>query len=116
MALQGLSQVAALAPGHTSRLIPTSIQAIAVHIWDTKPQITNATNTALLAVYCINDNPNVSLAIPAVLHTVSKTANTYSAVDELMAAPFITTAETSTLSILCLILSRVLKEHNTLWK
>jgi hypothetical protein len=51
-------------------------------------------------------------AIPAVVNAISKPTNTYKAVDELMATTFVATVDASTLSILCPILSRGLKEKN----
>ena len=55
-------------------------------------------------------------AIPAVVHAISKPADTYKAVEELMATTFVATVDASTLSILCPILSRGLKEKNAVRK
>jgi hypothetical protein len=55
-------------------------------------------------------------AIPAVVNAISKPTNTYKAVEELMAATFVATVDASTLSILCPILSRGLKEKNAVRK
>lgn len=115
-ALERLSQVAALAPRQTSKLLPKIIPTVTAQIWDTKPQVTKAANAALLAVCNTNDNPDVKPAIPAVVHAVSKPADTFKAVEELMATTFVATVDASTLSILCPILSRGLKEKNAIRK
>ncbi|KAL7535913.1 hypothetical protein ACHAXR_006808 [Thalassiosira sp. AJA248-18] len=115
-ALERLVQVAALAPRETSKLLPKIIPTVTNQIWDTKPQVTKAANAALLAVCHTNDNPDVKPAIPAVVHAVSKPSDTYKAVEELMATTFVSTVDASTLSILCPILSRGLKEKNAIRK
>jgi hypothetical protein len=58
----------------------------------------------------------VKPAIPAVVHAVSKPADTYKAVEELMGTTFVATVDASTLSILCPVLSRGLKEKNAVRK
>lgn len=55
-------------------------------------------------------------AIPAVVNAIAKPADTYKAVEELMATTFVATVDASTLSILCPILSRCLKEKNAVRK
>lgn len=115
-ALERLMQVAALAPSQTSKLLPKIIPVVTNQIWDTKPQVTKAANAALLAVCQTNDNPDVKPAIPAVVHAVSKPADTYKAVEELMGTTFVATVDASTLSILCPVLSRGLKEKNAVRK
>merc|ERR1719203_880265 len=115
-ALERLSLVAALAPSQTSKLMPKIIPTVTAQIWDTKPQVTKAAQAALLAVCNTNDNPDVRPAIPAVVHAVSKPADTYKAVEELMATTFVATVDASTLSVLCPILSRGLKEKNAVRK
>ncbi|KAL3800804.1 hypothetical protein HJC23_001641 [Cyclotella cryptica] len=115
-ALERLCQVATRAPRQTSKLLPKIIPTVTDQIWDTKPQVTKAALAALLAVCHTNDNPDIRPAIPAVVHAISKPADTYKAVEELMATTFVATVDASTLSILCPILSRGLKEKNALRK
>lgn len=115
-ALERLSQVAAAAPSETSKLMPKIIPTVTAQIWDTKPQVTKAANAALLAVCNTINNPDVKPAIPAVVHAISKPADTYKAVEELMATTFVATVDASTLSVLCPILSRGLKEKNAIRK
>lgn len=115
-ALERLSLVAALAPSQTSKLLPDIIPTVTSTIWDTKPQVSKAAIAALLAVCNTNDNPDVRPAIPKVVHAISKPADTYKAVEELMATTFVATVDASTLSILCPILSRGLKEKNAVRK
>ncbi|KAL9179535.1 hypothetical protein ACHAXT_008825 [Thalassiosira profunda] len=115
-ALERLVQVAALAPRQTSKLLPKIIPTVTSQIWDTKPQVTKAAKEALLAVCETNDNPDVMPAIPKVVHAVAKPADTYKAVEELMATTFVATVDASTLSILCPVLSRGLKEKNAVRK
>jgi len=116
IALERLVQVASLAPSQTSSLLPQIIPTVTSQIWDTKPQVTKAANAALLAVCHTNDNPDVKPAIPAVVKAISKPSDTYKAVEELMATTFVSTVDASTLSILCPILSRGLKEKNAVRK
>lgn len=115
-ALERLVQVATLAPSQTSKLLPEIIPTVTNQIWDTKPQVTKAANAALLAVCETNDNPDVKPAIPKVVHALSKPADTFKAVEELMATTFVSTVDASTLSILCPVLSRGLKEKNAVRK
>lgn len=115
-ALERLTQVAAAAPSETSKLMPKIIPTVTAQIWDTKPQVTKAANAALLAVCNTINNPDVKPAIPAVVHAISKPADTYKAVEELMATTFVATVDASTLSVLCPILSRGLKEKNAIRK
>ena len=111
-ALDRLAQVAELAPRQVSRLLPKIIPTVTAQVWDTKPQVTKSAKESLLAVCQTNDNPDVMPAIPAVVNAISKPADTYKAVEELMATTFVATVDASTLSILCPILSRGLKEKN----
>ncbi|KAL7534251.1 hypothetical protein ACHAWF_004766 [Thalassiosira exigua] len=115
-ALERLVQVATVAPRQTSKLLPRIIPTVTGQIWDTKPQVTKAANAALLAVCQTNDNPDIRPAVPAVVHAVSKPADTYKAVEELMATTFVASVDASTLSILCPVLSRGLKEKNAVRK
>lgn len=115
-ALERLIQVAALAPHQVSKMLPKIIPTVTSQIWDTKPQVTKAANAALMAVCQTNDNPDIKPALPRVVHAVSKPADTYKAVEELMATTFVATVDASTLSILCPILSRGLKEKNAVRK
>lgn len=114
--LESLVLVASLAPRQTSAMLPKIIPTVTSQIWDTKPQVTKAANAALLAVCMTNDNPDVKPAIPAVVHAVAKPADTFKAVEELMATTFVATVDSSTLSILCPILSRGLKEKHAVRK
>lgn len=114
--LEKLVQASALAPIQTSKMLPMIIPTVTSQIWDTKPQVTKAAIAALLAVCHTNENPDVKPAIPAVVNAMSKPADTYKAVEELMATTFVATVDASTLSILCPILSRGLKEKNAIRK
>lgn len=115
-ALERLAQVAARAPKQVSGLLPRIIPTVTDQIWDTKPQVTKSALAALLAVCHTNENPDIKPAIPAVVNAISKPADTYKAVEELMATTFVATVDSSTLSILCPILSRGLKEKNAIRK
>ncbi|EED92155.1 predicted protein [Thalassiosira pseudonana CCMP1335] len=115
-ALDRLCQVSTKAPRQVSKMLPQVVPTVTAQIWDTKPQVTKAALAALLAVCQTNDNPDVQPAIPAIVHAISKPADTYKAVEELMATTFVATVDSSTLSILCPILSRGLKEKNAIRK
>jgi hypothetical protein len=115
-ALERLARIAERAPRQMSRMLPEVIPIVTGQMWDTKPQVTKAATSALLAVCETNDNPDIRPAIPAVVHAVSKPADTYKAVEELMATTFVAAVDASTLAILCPILSRGLKEKNAIRK
>lgn len=115
-ALDRLTQVSERAPQQVSRLLPKIIPTVTAQVWDTKPQVTKSANQTLLAVCQTNENPDVSPAIPAVVNAISKPSDTYKAVEELMATTFVATVDSSTLAILCPILSRGLKEKNAVRK
>lgn len=115
-ALERLVQIAERAPRQISKLLPEIVPTVTGQMWDTKPQVTKAATAALLAVCVTNDNPDIRPAIPAVVNAVSKPADTYKAVEELMATTFVATVDASTLAILCPILSRGLKEKNAIRK
>lgn len=115
-ALERLSQVASVAPSQVSKMLPEIIPTVTNHIFSTKPQVTKAARESLLAVCHTNDNADVKPAIPAVVHAISKPADTYKAVEELMSTTFVASVDASTLSILCPILSRGLKEKNAIRK
>jgi hypothetical protein len=115
-ALDRLSEVAERAPHQVSRLLPKIIPTVTAQVWDTKPQVTTSAKASLLAVCQTNENPDVMPAIPAVVNAISKPTDTYKAVEELMATTFVATVDASTLSILCPILSRGLKEKNAVRK
>jgi len=114
--LEKLVQSATLAPVQVSKMLPMIIPTVTSQIWDSKPQVSKAAIAALFAVCHTNENPDVKPAIPAVVHAMSKPADTYKAVEELMATTFVATVDASTLSILCPILSRGLKEKNAIRK
>lgn len=115
-ALERLSQASSVAPHEVSKMLPKIIPTITNYIFSTKPQVTKAAKECLLAVCQTNDNPDVKPAIPAVVHAISKPADTYKAVEELMSTTFVASVDASTLSILCPILSRGLKEKNAIRK
>jgi hypothetical protein len=110
-ALDRLKQCAQHAPHQISVLLPKIIPTITPQIWDTKPQVGKAAQSAILEACQTNINPDVAPAIPAVVDAICKPTNTVKAVDELKATTFVATVDASTLSILCPILSRGLKDR-----
>lgn len=111
-ALDRMKQVCALASKQVSKMLPEVVPTITGQIWDTKANVSKSAREALLAVCQTNQNPDVAPALPAVINAVCKPADTFKAVEELMATTFVSTVDASTLSILCPILSRGLKEKN----
>lgn len=114
LALDSIAQCASKHPAKVSKLLPVIIPIVTAQVWDTKAQVTKAASSTLLAACNTNINPDVLPAIPAVVNAIVKPAETLKAVDELMATTFVATVDASTLSILCPILSRGLKEKNAL--
>lgn len=109
-ALERLSQCATTAPKQVCRLLPKLIPVVTNQVWDTKAQVTKAAGSALLAMCETNENPDIATAIPAVVNAIRKPSATNMAVQELMATTFVASVDAPTLSILCPVLARALKE------
>lgn len=109
-ALERLAQCATTAPIQVCHLLPALIPVITNQVWDTKVQVTKAAGSALLAICETNQNPDVAPAIPYVVSAICKPADTNKAVQELMGTTFVASVDASTLSILCPVLARALKE------
>jgi hypothetical protein len=109
-ALECLSQCALTSPNQVNYLLPKLIPEITNQVFDTKAQVTKAAASALLAICRTCRNPDVFPAIPAVVAAICKPADTYKAVEELMATTFVAPVDAATLSILCPVLARALKE------
>ena len=115
-ALEKLAQCAEAYPHPTSLLLPQIIPIVTGQVWDTKPQVTKAAKETLLACCQTNINPDVAPAIPAIVQAICKPNDTVKAIDELKATTFVATVDASTLSILCPVLSRGLKDKMALNK
>jgi hypothetical protein len=115
-AMQKLSECADLHPRQISTLLPRIVPALTSQVWDTKPQVTKGAKAALLLCCQTNINPDVAPALPAVVNAICKPTETVKAVDELKATTFVASVDASTLSILCPILSRGLKDKMALNK
>lgn len=109
-ALDRLAQCAATAPDQVNYILPKLIPEVTSQVWDTKAQVTKAASHALLAICKTCKNPDVLPAIPAVVNAISKPAETNKAVQELMSTTFVASVDAPTLSILCPVLARALKE------
>lgn len=109
-ALECLSQCALTSPNQVNYLLPKLIPEITNQVFDTKAQVTKAAAAALLAICKTCRNPDVLPAIPAVVTAICKPADTYKAVEELMATTFVAPVDAATLAILCPVLARALKE------
>jgi hypothetical protein len=109
-ALERLVQCATTAPIQVCQLLPQLIPVVTNQVWDTKAQVTRAAGSALLAMCETNQNPDVAPAIPFVVSAICKPSETNRAVQELMGTTFVASVDASTLSILCPVLARALKE------
>jgi len=116
VALDVLARCAACRPKNISRLLPQIIPAVTGQVWDTKPQVTKAAAAALLACCRTNINPDVAPAVPAIVNAIMKPSETVKALDELKGTTFVASVDASTLSILCPVLSRGLKDKMALNK
>lgn len=114
--LERLQQCTLTAPDQTQRLLPKLIPEITGQVWDTKMQVSKAARTTLLALCGTCKNPDVLPSIPAVVNAICKPADTYKAVEELMGTTFIVPVDASTLSILCPVLARALREKLAIHK
>ena len=115
-ALQMLSQLAVNVPQQVCMLLPKIIPVVSGEVFDTKPQVAKAAGQCLLAVCETNQNPDVKPAIPAVVKAIIKPADTTKAIEKLMGTTFVASVDASTLSILCPVLSRGLKEKLAIHK
>jgi hypothetical protein len=115
-ALDRLAQCAETAPRQVCSALPVLIPGVTGQVWDTKAQVKKAAGSCLMAICKTNPNPDVAPAIPAVVKAVCKPAETNKAVGELMSTTFIVTVDAPTLSTLCPVLSRALKEKLAIHK
>jgi len=110
-ALDRLSQLATTAPSQVSKMLPEIIPNVTGVVWDTKPQVVKSAKACLNATCNTNVNPDIKPAIPAIVNAIVKpVTETTKAIDELMATTFVATVDSSTLAILCPVLSRGLRE------
>jgi len=115
-ALERLSQLADSAPSEISTKLPHIVPKVCEQVWDTKPQVSKAAGATLLALCLTNKNSDVRPAIPAIVQAMVKPSDTFKAIEELMGTTFVHAVDASTLSLLCPILSRGLKEKQALHK
>lgn len=115
-ALDRLTQCATTAPKQVCKILPELIPHITDQVWDTKAQVTKAAGTCLLAICKTNTNKDVKPAISAVVKAVCKPSETNKAVEALLGTTFVVTVDAPTLSILCPVLSRALREKLAIHK
>ena len=115
-ALDRLAQCTGTAPTQVCHLLPKLIPAITDQVWDTKAQVTKAASSALLAVCQTNSNPDIEPAIPAVCEAICKPSETNKAIEKLMGTTFVVSVDAPSLSILCPVLARALKEKLAIHK
>ena len=116
LALEKITQLAKLHNFEVSAILPKVLPVLTPIVWDTKMQVSKAATTALSAVCASNQNPDIAPAIPEIVTAIGKPTTTMKAIEKLMHTTFIVGVDASTLSILCPILSRGLKEKMTLHK
>lgn len=115
-ALDRLAQCAETSPAQVCKLLPKLIPAVSGEVWDTKLQVTKSAAATLLAICQTNSNPDIKPAIPAVVNAICKPAETNKAIEKLMGTTFVVTVDAPTLSMLCPVLSRSLKEKLAIHK
>ena len=109
-ALERLELCASTARDQVNKLLPKLIPEITSQVWDTKTQVSKAAGAALLAICSTGKNPDVAKSIPAVVNAICKPSETKKAVEELMGTTFVVPVDAPTLSILCPVLARALKD------
>jgi elongation factor 3 len=114
--LERLEQCTVSAPAQVQKMIPTLIPALTNQVWDTKAQVSKAARSTLVAICKTNLNKDIAPTLPAVVNAICKPADTNKAVSELMSTTFVVPVDASTLSILCPILARALKEKLAIHK
>lgn len=102
-----------LSPMDVSVLLPKILPKITPMVWDTKPQVSKCAAKTILECCNTNLNPDVKGAIPAIVAAICKPTQTVKAIESLMHTTFVVSVDAATLSILCPILSRGLKEKST---
>jgi len=115
-ALRLLVQLAAREPAIIGRALPKIVPSVSAQVWDTKQQVVRAAHDALLACCLCNNNTDVAPAVPAVVNAIMKPTETVAALEKLMGTTFVSAVDSSTLAVLCPILSRGLKEKMALNK
>ena len=110
VALERIEMCATTSRTQVNRLLPKLIPPITSQVWDTKAQVSKAAGATLLAICSTGKNPDVAKSIPAVVKAMCKPSETNKAVSELMGTTFVVPVDAATLSILCPVLSRALKE------
>jgi len=115
-ALERLSQLADTSPTEVSKKLPIIVPKVCQQVWDTKPQVSKAAGAALLSACGTNGNADVRPAIPAIVQAMVQPSDTFQAIEELMGTTFVHAVDASTLSLLCPVLSRGLKEKQALHK
>lgn len=115
-ALDRLAQCAKTAPKQVCRILPILIPEVTGQVWDTKAQVSKSAGSCLLAICSTNTNQDIKPAIPAVVKAICKPSETNNAVDVLMGTTFVVTVDAPSLSILCPVLSRALKEKLAIHK
>ena len=115
-ALECFQHCAKSKPAVVQKLIPKLLPPMVGQVWDTKPQVSKAAKSALLAVCETNTNPDVKKTIPAVVNAICKPSDTNKAISELMGTTFVVPVDASTLAILCPVLARALKEKLAIHK
>lgn len=115
-ALERMSQASETSPAQVMKLLPKLIPILSSQVFDTKAQVTKSAAAALLAMCSTNTNKDVQPAIPAVVNAICKPSETNKAIDKLMGTTFVVTVDAPTLSILCPVLSRALKEKLAIHK
>jgi len=108
-----LSQLASLSPLDISVLLPKILPKITPMVWDTKTQVSKCASKTILECCKTNLNPDVKPAIPEVVKAICKPSETVRAIEKLMHTTFVASVDASTLSIICPVLSRGLKEKLT---
>lgn len=115
-ALDRLAQCATTAPKQVCQLLPLLVPGVTNQVWDTKAQVAKAAGSCLLAICKVNTNPDIRPAISSVVKAVCKPSETNKAVEDLMGTTFVVTVDAPSLSILCPVLSRALKEKLAIHK
>jgi len=115
-ALDRLAQCAETAPRQVCSMLPLLVPGVTGEVWDTKAQVNKSAGSCLLAICKTNPNPDVAPAISAVVKAVCKPSETNKAVSELMSTTFVVTVDAPTLSIICPVLSRALREKLAIHK
>ncbi|KAF0715711.1 Aste57867_3234 [Aphanomyces stellatus] len=108
-----LRHFAAKAPHETSNMLPEIIPKVSDIVWDTKPQVKEASLAALTAACSTITNDDVLPLVPVLVNVIANPEQTMKAIDSLLATTFVANVDAPTLALIAPLLSKSLRDTTT---